>query len=105
MHFVSYGAGIPEPEEVPGATFIAHNNCYIISNINRVLPKLVMAVGVVADHTFAIAEPDLNSNYENDFENIKGEEFLSDYFPPQTSLVFQIEKVSPVAYWAHKIDK
>ena len=33
-HFVSYGAGIPEPEETPGATFIALDNCYIISNIN-----------------------------------------------------------------------
>ena len=104
MHFVSYGAGIPEPEEVPGATFIALENCYIISNINRVLPKLVMAVGVVADHTFAVAEPDFNSNYENDFENITGEIFLSDYFPPQTSLVFEIEKVSIAGYMAHKIN-
>lgn len=103
-HFVSYGAGIPEPEEVPGATFITMDNCYIISNINRVIPTLVMAVGVIADHGFAIAEPDFNSKYENDFENINGELFLTDYFAPQTSLIFKIEKVSLAGYLAHKID-
>ena len=48
MHFVSYGAGIPEPDEYPGANFIALEDCYIISNINRVIPSLVMAVGVIA---------------------------------------------------------
>ena len=103
-HFVSYGAGIPEPEETPGATFIALDNCYIISNINRVVPKLVMAVGLIADHGFAIAEPDLSSDYENDFNNIEGEIFLTDYFPPQTSLIFEIDKVSLAGYLAHKID-
>ena len=104
MHFVSYGAGIPEPEEVPGADFIALENCYIISNINRVVPKLVMAVGLIADHTFAVAQPDYYSNYENDFNNIKGEIFLTDYFQPQTSLVFEIGKVSIAGYLAHKIN-
>ncbi len=103
-HFVSYGAGIPEPEETPGATFIALDNCYIISNINRVVPKLVMAVGLIADHGFAIAEPDFSSDYENDFNNIEGEIFLTDYFPPQTSLIFEIDKVSLAGYLAHKID-
>ena len=103
-HFVSYGAGIPEPEEVPGATFTALDNCYIISNINRALPSLVMAVGIIADHSFAPADPDLSSSYENNFENIKGEKFLTDYFAPQTSLVFKVEKVSIAGYLAHKID-
>ena len=103
-HFVSYGAGIPEPEETPGATFIALDNCYIISNINRVVSKLIMAVGLIADHGFAIAEPDLSSDYENDFNNIEGEIFLTDYFPPQTSLIFEIDKVSLAGYLAHKID-
>ena len=103
-HFVSYGAGIPEPEETPGATFIALDDCYIISNINRVVPKLVMAVGLIADHGFAIAEPDFSSDYENDFNNIKGEIFLTDYFQPQTSLIFEIDKVSIAGYLAHNID-
>ena len=103
-HFVSYGAGIPEPEETPGATFIALDDCYIISNINRIVPKLVMAVGVIADHGFAIAEPDFRSDYENDFNNIKDEILLTEHFPPQTSLVFEIGKVSIAGYLAHKID-
>ncbi len=92
MYFVSYGAGIPEPEEIPGATFTALDDSYIISNINRFLPKLVMAVGLIADHTFAVDEADLN------------EITLKDYFEAQTSLIFEIKKISPVAYWTHKID-
>ena len=92
MYFVSYGAGIPEPEEIPGATFTALDDSYIISDINRFVPKLVMAVGLIADHTFAV-----------DQEEIK-ELSLKDYFAAQTSLIFEIEKVSLVEYWTHKID-
>ena len=92
MYFVSYGAGIPEPEEIPGATFTKLDDSYIISNINRVVPKLVMAVGVIADHTFAVDDADFN------------EIPLKDYFEPQTSLIFEIEKVSIAGYLAHKID-
>ena len=40
----------------------------------------------------------------NDFNNIKGEIFLTDYFPPQTSLIFEIDKVSIAGYLAHNID-
>lgn len=102
MHFVSYGAGIPEPEEVPGATFIAMDDYYIISNINRVLPRLAMAVGLIADHSFIATN--MNGNYENNFNDIEGEVFLKKYFAPQTSLIFEVKKVSPVSYWAHNID-
>ena len=91
MYFVSYGAGIPEPEEIPGATFTALDNSYIISDINRFVPRLVMAVGVIADHTFAVDEAD--------FE----ERALKDFFAPQTSLIFEIKKVSPVDYWTHNV--
>ena len=92
MYFVSYGAGIPEPEEIPGATFTTLDDSYIISDINRFVPKLVMAVGLIADHTFAV-----------DQEEIK-ELSLKDYFAAQTSLIFFIVKVSLVEYWTHKID-
>ena len=91
-HFVSYGAGIPEPEEIPGAEFTALDDDYTISNINRKMPKLVMAVGVIADHTFAVNKPGQSD-----------EKLLSNYFEPQTSLIFEIKKVSPVDYWAHKL--
>ena len=93
MYFVSYGAGIPEPEEIPGATFTKLDDSYIISNINRFVPKLVMAVGVIADHTFAVDDAE--------FKEIP----LKDFFEPQTSLIFEIEKISPVAYWTRNIDK
>ena len=92
MYFVSYGAGIPEPEEIPGATFTKLDDSYIISDINRFVPKLVMAVGVIADHTFAVDDADFN------------EIPLKDFFEPQTSLIFEIEKVSIAGYLAHKID-
>ena len=91
-HFVSYGAGIPEPEETPGAEFTALDDDYTISNLNRPMPKLLMAVGVIADHSFAVDN--------TDFE----ERALKDFFEPQTSLIFEIKKVSPVDYWVHKID-
>ncbi len=90
MYFVSYGAGIPEPEEIPGATFVALDNSYIISDINRFVPELVMAVGVIAEHSFAPAGQD--------------EVFLKDYFAPQTSLIFKIKKISLAGYLARKID-
>ena len=92
MYFVSYGAGIPEPEEIPGATFTKLDDSYIISNINRFVPKLVMAVGLIADHTFAVDDAE--------FKEIP----LKDFFEAQTSLIFEIKKISPVAYWTHKID-
>jgi hypothetical protein len=91
MYFVSYGAGIPEPEEIPGATFTKLDDSYIISDINRFVPELVMAVGVIAEHSFAPIGRD-------------DEIFLKDYFAPQTSLIFKIEKVSLAGYLAHKID-
>ena len=91
MYFVSYGAGIPEPEEIPGATFTALDDSYIISDINRFVPRLVMAVGVIADHTFAVDDADFN------------EIPLKEHFEPQTSLIFEIEKVSIAGYLAHKI--
>ncbi|MBO4403769.1 MAG: DUF1850 domain-containing protein [Treponema sp.] len=100
-HFVSYGAGIPEPEETPGADFSVNGDCYVISNINRNLPYLVMAVGVIAEHSFS---PDsLNGIYGTDYIKIPGEIFLKDYFPPQTSLILKTETVSYIDYFIHKV--
>ena len=90
-HFVSYGAGIPEPEETPGAEFTVLGDDYTISNINRRMQKLVMAVGVIADHSFAVNKADIE------------ELALKDFFKPQTSLIFEIKKVSIAGYLAHKI--
>ncbi len=95
-HFVSYGAGIPEPEETPGADFSVNGNCYVISNINRKVPELVMAVGLIAEHSFS---PDfMNENYGTDYVTIPGEIFLKDFFLPQTSLILKVKTVSYMDY-------
>lgn len=85
--FVSYGAGIPEPEETPGAVFTDTGTGYEISGLNRTIPFLVMAVGVVAEHSITTGGREI---------------FLKALFAPQTSLVIKIEKVSAAAYFTAK---
>lgn len=80
--FVSYGAGIPEPEETPGAAFAVTDTGYVISNLNRNMSELVMAVGVIADHSFKI-------NRDRDEEIM-----LNTLFEPQTSLRIKNQKIS-----------
>ncbi len=82
--FVSYGAGIPEPEEIPGAVFLVNGNTYSIKDINRKLNKLVMAVGLIANHTIQF--------------NNSAELPLKELFPPQTSIVLEVKKVNLVQY-------
>ena len=82
--FVSYGAGIPEPYETPGAVFEVTDDGYFIKNLHRVLPRLVMAVGVIANHSITIGSSMTDSR----------ELFLTEYFPPQTSLIFENRRVS-----------
>ena len=91
--FVSYGAGIPEPEETPGAFFTVTNDGYFIENLNRKVPRLVMAVGIVANHSIATG---------SDFDSDK-EKFFTDYFEPQTSLILEYKKVSVFSYMRHKL--
>lgn len=91
--FVSYGAGIPEAEETPGATFTVMQDGYIIENLNRVLPRLTMAVGIIANHTFA---------YGNEFSGQKEYPF-TDFFPPQTSIILEYKKISIIEYIKYKI--
>ena len=89
--FVSYGAGIPEPEETPGAVFTVTENGYFIENIERNVPRLLMAVGIIANHSIAAG---------NDVSN---EYFLTDFFPPQTGIILEIKRVSIINYIIHKI--
>lgn len=95
--FVSYGAGIPESSETEGARFRVTKNGYVIENLHRVLPRLLMAVGVVAEHSLAI--PDTSELLDTDFSK---EFFLKDFFKPQTSLVFEVRRVSLVSYFMTK---
>ena len=91
--FVSYGAGIPEPEETPGAFFTATKDGYFIQNLERKLPRLVMAVGIVANHSIAAGS-------EMKAEN---EIFLTDLFKPQTSIILEYKKVSIFNYLRHRL--
>ncbi len=92
--FVSYGAGIPEPDETPGAVFSVTDNHYVISGINRVVPRLVMAVGLIAEHSITFDEA---------FEVGKKEFYLTDFFAPQTSIIFEYKKVSLCTYLLHRL--
>ena len=74
--FVSYGAGIPEPE--PGQKFLETDTYLEIQDINLSKPYIVMAVGVIADHAIEING---------------GTYYLKNYFAPQTSLKIEYKKV------------
>ena len=92
--FVSYGAGIPEPDETPGAVFTVTEDSYVIENLNRIVPKLVMAVGLVARHTLV---------FDTSFTIDSKEYLLTDFFEPQTSIILEYKKVSLFSYLKHKI--
>ena len=98
--FLSYGAGIPEPQDFPDAVFSVTPEGYTITNINRNLKQLTMAVGIIANHSITI----LNSNVVNsqtEFSDSK-EFFLTDFFEPQTSINLQIKRVSLIKYLTSK---
>lgn len=92
--FVSYGAGIPEPEETPGAVFTVTGDSYVIENLNRIVPRLVMAVGLTANHSIV---------FDTTFTIGQKEFYLTDYFEPQTSIILEYKKVSLLMYLRHKI--
>lgn len=90
--FVSYGAGIPEPEETPGAFFEVSYQGYFIKNINRKVEKLTMGVGIIANHTLRF-----------DSTAGIGEEIpFTRLFQPQTSVILEIKKVSVIDYLLHR---
>ncbi len=91
--FVSYGAGIPEPGETPGAFFTVKEDGYFIENLNRIVPRLAMAVGIIANHSLAAGK---------EFTGQK-EYPLTDFFPPQTSIILEIKRVSLFSYIKHSI--
>ena len=93
--FVSYGAGIPEPDETPGAEFTVLENGYEIRNLQRIVPALTMAVGIIANHSIALSA---NTFFENSRVYSPAELFLTDFFAPQTSLILKIKRISLITY-------
>lgn len=98
--FVSYGAGIPEPEETPGAVFEKTNDGYEISNLKREVPKLTMAVGLIANHEISFAF-DNSESYITGSNMIKYK--LVDLFAPQTSIILENKRISIFEYLIHSI--
>ncbi|WP_288603348.1 DUF1850 domain-containing protein [uncultured Treponema sp.] len=86
--FVSYGAGIPEASETSGAVFSLNEDEYKISGLNRRIPNLLMAVGVIAEHSITIGNREF---------------FLKDFFAPQTSVLIKVKKVPLLEYAVHKL--
>lgn len=79
--FVSYGAGMPEPE---GSEAFAVDGEYLeLRNINLRIPRLVLRVGVIANHEIECG----------------GRVFaLSDYFEPQSAVVIGRRKIPLIDY-------
>ena len=93
--FVSYGAGIPEPGEIPGSQFYVTEDGYEIRGVDRFVGNLVMAVGLIANHTITF--------YKNGTDIIEAEYALTDLFAPQTSIILEIKRVSLLSYILHKL--
>lgn len=99
-HFVSYGAGMPELEETDGASFVLLENGYLMKDINRRVPKLVMAVGVIANHTFSPCY------YDGElFGEPLSEIPFTLYFEPQTSLLFECKKINYIDLIRHNLKR
>ena len=78
--FVSYGAGIPEAYETPGAVFSVNRDSYTIENLERKMKRLFMAVGLIAEHSIQFTGSE--------------EIYLKELFPAQTGLVLEYKRVS-----------
>lgn len=96
--FVSYGAGIPEPEETPGAVFFVSDNCYTISNLHRELAELNMAVGLIAKHSISFEKQRPLKKQRQQTLQLDVEYFFTDFFPPQTGITLKIKRVNLADY-------
>lgn len=79
--FVSYGAGIPEPEN--GQKFIIMDDYAEISDINKKIDDLYLFVGTIANHKIEIDESEIE---------------LKKIFKPQTSIKIEYKILSLFEY-------
>lgn len=79
--FVSYGAGIPEPEN--GHKFIITDDYAEISDINKKIDDLYLFVGTIANHKIEIDESEIE---------------LKKIFKPQTSIKIEYKILSLFEY-------
>lgn len=88
--FPSYGAGMPELQETPGANFKIADDAFSMEYERDVGKKFFLAVGILARHSIEIGGKEF---------------FLEDFFAPQTRLEFQVKKISCVELFFAKIKK
>lgn len=79
--FFSYGAGIPEPEG--NEVFTITDEFIQISGMERKMDSLVMAVGVIAEHSIEFKSTVCN---------------LKTYFDPQERIKISYKKISLIRY-------
>ncbi|MDO4505452.1 MAG: DUF1850 domain-containing protein [Spirochaetales bacterium] len=77
--FVSYGAGMPEIEETPGAVFYQAGETFTMEYERNVGTSFLLSVGVIAEHSITVGNDEF---------------FLKDFFEPKTSLVLKIKRIS-----------
>lgn len=77
--YTSFGAGMPEVPETPGATLSLKAGVLRLDHIDRPMPEFTYRVGTVAEHTLVIA------GREIPFENMA---------PPQTALRFRYRNIT-----------
>ena len=87
--FVSYGAGIPEVQDSPDASFTVLDDGYQISWYNRRMESFDMAVGLVANHSLKIGGREIP---------------MQELFPPQTGIRFKVERLPLLRYCLNKLD-
>ena len=88
--FPSYGAGMPELQETPGAKFKIADDAFLMEYERDVGEKFFLAVGILARHSIEIGGKEI---------------FLEDFFAPQTRLEFQIKRISCAELFFAKIRK
>lgn len=96
---VSYGAGIPEPEEIAGCTFKILEDGYELGGIDLEMERFLLAVGVVAEHSvLCCSRKQALSGDFSEISSSKNEFFLKDFFMPRTSVVFEVKRISVISY-------
>lgn len=79
--FVSYGAGIAEPEK--NENIVITDDYIEINNINRIIKNFYLFIGVVANHTIIIDDKIIE---------------LDKFFEPQTNIKIEYKKLSILDY-------
>ena len=91
--FVSYGAGMPEAGETPGAGFSVTESGYELAGLDRRMDELLLAVGLTARHSIALRQAGADGG-----EGMGEELYLEDVFAVQTPVRIRVRRVPVLRY-------